>query len=518
MTSRVAKEQVSEAEAANLSASFELALEGVGKMYGETSVLRNVDLFLRSGECTTLVGENGAGKSTLVGILSGRIQPSGGSLLLDGIPVNFPSSKQARAAGIAVIPQELAGVPEMSVAENIMLSNLPPGQWHVSQRWMRREASTALERLGIEMDVRRTLAGLPLAERQFVEIAKALSRNARLLILDEPTASLHAAEAESLLNRLQELKATGTSLVYVSHHLDECFQISDRVLVLRNGDVVARAATAVTTPAETVAHMLGREYQEPDPRDRVADAPPAIEIRSWSRTRQPALRDVSFALHEGEILGIFGLVGSGAETVARALGGHDSDVAGALRRPPNQNHSAPKSPRHARRLGIAYVPAERKVDGLALSQSVEANVALMSMRSVSKWGWLSRRRGSQLASAQVEAFSVRCRSTGQEIGELSGGNQQKVLLASRILASPQILVLHEPTRGVDIGARAQIHQSLADVAQSGTAVLLVTSDLQEAVAATDRLLVMRDGEIVAELVGREKSESSALAIATGGSK
>jgi ribose transport system ATP-binding protein len=494
-----------------------LRLRGVGKRYGSTMVLRDVSLELAPGRCTALVGENGAGKSTLVAIMSGKISPSEGSMQVEGRPVTFRSPRDARARGIVVIPQELAYVPDLSVAENVVLANWPRRRPIAAQRWMRRRCREIFDDLEIDLDVRRAMIELPLADRQLVEVAKVLASHARLLILDEPTAALHARETEALLARLDALKRQrGVSLVYVSHHLDECFAIADDIAVLRNGRLADHTPAAATTRARTVAAMLGHEYQEPPAGvPPGAERPAVLEVSHWARARPPTLRDVSFTVHAGEVLGIFGLVGSGAEAIARGLGGHDSGISGALRHG-GRLHPVPRSPRRARRLSVAYVPAERKTDGLALSQSVGEHLTMMIIGRHARLGWVRRRAQRRSGRALAERFDVRCRGLEQPTEQLSGGNQQKVLLASRIAASPRILVLHEPTRGVDVGSRAQIHRTLADFAREGAAVVVVTSDLQEAVDVTDRLLVMRAGRLVAELTGTDKTGASALAIAAAG--
>jgi len=493
-----------------------LRLRGVGKRYGATVVLRDVELAVEPGRCIALVGENGAGKSTMVGVMGGSTPPSMGSLAIDGRETALRSPRDARERGIVVVPQELSYVPHLSVAENVMLANWPGRRVVASQRWMRRRCRAIFEDLAIEVDVRRTMIELSLADRQLVEIAKALASDARLLIFDEPTAALHAGERAALLHRLHALKARGVALVYVSHHLDECFDVGDEIVVLRNGSVVDRSPTAETTRARTTAAMLGREYHEPQEIEpTVADRSTVLEVSGWSRKRQPVLRDLSFSVFEGEVLGIFGLVGSGAESVARGLGGHDAAITGGVVRDAHARR-APRSPREARHLSIAYVPAERKSDGLALSQSVGEHATMMVTDRFARLGVVQRRRQRRAARELVERFDVRCRSVAQPAEQLSGGNQQKLLLASRIAARPRILVLHEPTRGVDIGSRAEIHQTLTRYARDGAAVVVITSDVQEAAAACDRLLILRDGRKVAELAGDAKTEANALAIAAAG--
>ncbi|QJU52810.1 sugar ABC transporter ATP-binding protein [Herbiconiux sp. KACC 21604] len=495
-----------------------MELRDIGKRYGSNQVLQGIDLELVPGRCIGLVGENGAGKSTLLSIISGKTPQSDGTLRLDGAEVAFKSPREARAQGIEIIPQELAYVPHLSVAENLMMPNWPRGRWGVTQRWLRKAGAEAVERLGLSIDVRRDMIDLSLAERQLVEIAKALLGDARVLILDEPTASLHARETEFLLERLRALKAAGVSLVYVSHHLDESFEISDEIVVLRNGRMEDRSATADTTLGRTVNLMLGAEYEAPATEQAASSVlhEVALRLEGWTSEQQPAIDDVSLEIRTGEIVGIFGLVGSGAETVARALGGHERRVSGTVSGPAGPS-PVPASPIRARALGIAYVPAERKTDGLALNQSISENITVMELgRYATPLGVMKGRAQLDGAKRLASETDVRCTSVRQEVGELSGGNQQKVLLASRLAAAPRVLVLHEPTRGVDIGSRTQIHQQLAEFARHGAAVVLVTSDVQEAIDATDRLVVMRDGRVVDELTHDRKTKSIALETAAGG--
>jgi ABC-type sugar transport system ATPase subunit len=492
-----------------------MSLQGITKRYGANLVLDGIDLDVRAGQCVGLLGENGAGKSTLVGIMSGKTPATAGSVLVDGAPRVFRQPRDAREHGVQLIPQELAYLPDLSLAENLVLPNWPGG-FGFTQRGIRRTAREALDRVGIDLDVRRPMVELSLAERQLVEIAKALLGEGRLLILDEPTASLHARETELLLAKLHELKAAGVAMVYVSHHLDETFAISDDIVVLRNGVVAAHEPADSITQADAVAAMLGPQYEAPEgDRVEVAGRRPSIALRSWSTATKPSLDDCSIDVLEGEVLGVFGLVGSGAETIARALGGHQKGVAGTVV-VDEREQSIPRNPRAALRLGIGYVPAERKTDGLALNQSIADNITVSTLGRYSAAGFLRRRAQLREADALATGIEVKRASVRQEVGELSGGNQQKVVLASRLTARPRILVLHEPTRGVDIGSRARIHRELAAFADEGRAVLLVTSDVQEAIDATDRLLVMRDGTVVAELSGIEKTTANALALAAGG--
>jgi len=497
-----------------------LRVNAVSKRYGTNPVLVDIQLAFTAGTCTTVVGENGAGKSTLLGILSGLVPPTAGSISIDGESVAFKSPRHARNAGIYLIPQELATLPDLSVAENIVLADVPHGRIHISPRWARKQATRLLDDLELSIDVRRPMRSLSLADRQLVEIAKVLGSKARMIVLDEPTASLHARETAALLQRLQSLKHRGLTLIYVSHHLDECFEVSDHVAVLRDGRLVLSSSTADTSPGEIVSQMLGPDYRPPEPSSALQSSdvhPVVLELHNWSRRVSPALDNVNLTLRGGEILGVFGLLGSGAEAVARGLGGQERGVSGTVTRRGTER-PVPTTPEGAKRLGIAYLPAERKTDGLALSQSVGENLTVMTSSRFAAFGFLRRSRQNRAACGLISDYGIRCRGPRQEVGQLSGGNQQKVLLAGRLAANPQILVLHEPTRGVDIGARSQIHSFLRNFAATGAAVLLVTSDVDEAADVPDRLIVLRDGRVVSEFRGATKTASAALATATGGGK
>ena len=493
-----------------------LSVEAVSKRYGSTAVLQDVSLELLEGQCLALVGENGAGKSTLVKIISGLVSPSSGGLALCGRHARFASPRDAQAAGIATIPQELAYVPSMTVGENLLLGRWPQRLAVTSARRIRSTAAGLLDRLELDLDPDLQMIELSLAQRQLVEIGKALSADARLVILDEPTASLNGVESDRLLSMLASMKKRGVALLYVSHRLDECFRLADRIAVLRNGRVASLRAPADTSSDQVVNDMLGREYVEPDLASEVhsPDARPFLKVVDWRTDRVPRLHGVNFEAHRGEVLAIFGLVGSGAESIARGLGGHTgTHVRGGLEL---DGHAIPpfRGPAAARRANVAYVPAERKTDGLALGRPVQEALTVLVARKVSRAGIVARRGERRFASDLIARFGIRCSSKRQPVGELSGGNQQKALLASRLAAEPDLLVLHEPTRGVDVAARSQIHELVVKAARDGAAVVVVTSDLVEAVAVADRLMVIRNGVIVEELHGSRKTENAVLMAAT----
>ncbi len=489
---------------------------GIGKRYGANVVLSGVEFRIDAGDSIALIGENGAGKSTFAKILTGVIRPDTGSLQMDGTPVSFGSPREALAHGIALIPQELAYVPHLTVGENILLGNWPSWRGLTSIGASLRRAREECRQFGIDLDVTRPMSSLKLADRQIVEIVKALTRRARLIVLDEPTASLSEQESRSLFAILTRLTQEGVGVVYISHRMDEVFRFSNRVVVFRNGELVASVTPAEATPAQLIAHMLGQEkedfaaLQHPPPRS----ARPAAKLRGWTRPGLPSLSDVTLRVEHGEIVGLYGLRGSGAELVAEGLAGLRPDIEGELTLDGRTGQPL-ASPFVARRAGIAYVPAERKRDGLVLQLPIGANLVLLILRQIAAWGWIRRSREETRAQALATTFDVRSSGLSQKVGQLSGGNQQKVLLASRMAASPKLLILQEPTRGVDVGARVEIHRLLAEIATEGCGMLLVTSDVEEAAAVSHRLLIMREGSIVGELSGAAKTQAKAIALAAG---
>ena len=491
----------------------------MSKRYGAQVALRTVDFELAAGEIVAVVGENGAGKSTFSKILAGAIRPDSGDLRLDGRLLDLHSPREALRAGISYIPQELAYLPNLNVADSLLIGRWPNRVGFTNRRSVTREAARVAEEFGVRLDVRRPISDLRLAERQLAEILKALARHSNLIVLDEPTASLTAEESANLFRVLRGLARTGVGVIFISHRLDEIFEIGDRIVVLRNGSAVANVRASETSPSQLIEHMLGlaaarAERAVASAAARPAAMPPALRVKGLSRPGLPNISNLSFELREGEVLGLFGPRGSGAEVVADGLGGRVGDFRGRLEC--GGIEQAPfKSPGESKRAGVAYVPPERKRDGLVLEMSVEANLSLLTLKHVSHFGFVNRRLERKRAEEWRERLQIRCNSLGQSVESLSGGNQQKVMLGSRLEVHPSILVLNEPARGVDVGARAEIHKYLrAEAKERGTAVLWVTSDAEEAALVCDRILVMRDGTIVGELHGDAKTQANALALAT----
>ena len=490
---------------------------GLSKSYGSNRVLSDVDFHLDRGQSVAVIGENGAGKSTFAKILTGVIRADSGTLTLAGTNVSFASPRAALQQGIALIPQELAYVPHMTVADNILLGRWPSWRGLTTRGAAIKEARAESEHFGISIDVRRPMASLKLADRQIVEIVKALARRARLIVLDEPTASLSDQESRVLFEILARLTKDGVGVIYISHRMDEVYRFSDRVDVFRNGELVASVPPSQTTPTQLIGYMLGGEREDlTHARGSAVESSTAAlaELRNWSRAGLPPLSDVSVRIGEHEVVGLYGLRGSGTEVIAEGLAGQHPEISGELI-VGSYRGRAFATPVAARHAGVGYVPAERKREGLVLPLSVEANLSLLILKHLSRFGAIRRRLERSRAAELATRFDVRYRRLGQRMSELSGGNQQKVLLASRVAMAPRLLVLQEPTRGVDVGARVEIHRFLASIAQRGTGVLLVTSDLEEAVTVSDRLLVMREGRIVGELSGASLTQANAIALAAG---
>ena len=491
-----------------------LVARNLAKSYGGHLVLKHVDFEVGPGEIVAVIGENGAGKSTFAKIIAGVVQADSGELWLGDRQLSLRSPRDALQSGISYIPQELAYLSNLTVADNILVGRWPSRAGISRRAAIRETAARAAREVGIELDVGRPMAELTLAERQLVEIVKALSRRSQLLILDEPTASLTSGESERLFATLRDLVKTGLGVVFISHRMDEIFAVSDRVVVLRNGDVVGDLKTSQTRQAELIDLMLGAAAGElREQHEKPHDSRPSLELVDWSWPGPPAIEGLNLTVHRQEIACLFGLRGSGVEVIAEGLAGRKPQFTGRVL-VEGRPHRIFRTPRAAGRAGIGYVPPERKRDGLVMTLPVQANVGLLVLPALSRLGWLQARRERRLGAEMRDRLHIRLRSLSQPVATLSGGNQQKVVLASRLVARPRVLVLQEPTRGVDVGARVEIHHYVRSIAEGGTAVLWVTTDVEEAVVVADRLLVVREGAIVGELTGQSKTQGRALAMAT----
>ena len=488
-----------------------VSLVGISKRFGATAALTGVSLDLLPGEVHALVGENGAGKSTLVKILAGVHQPDEGTILLDGVPTQVPGPAQSRALGIAVVHQEPRLFPDLSVAENVFIGHAPSGALgSIDWRGMRRAAQALFAELDVQFDVGAPVRGLSMADQQLIEIAKALSVEASVLILDEPTASLSAHEVERLFTIVRRLRDRGVAILFVSHRLDEVFALCDRATVFRDGRHVITAPTSGLTTADLIRHMVGRTVSL---FPKVDNPIGEVLLEVTDLTRVGVFRDVSFTVRAGEIVGLAGLVGAGRSEVARVLFGIDRRDSGEVKLAGTPvDFSAPSA---AMTAGIAYLPEDRHQEGLVLDFTIAQNVTLPILPRLFPKLLLRESTERAVATEHTEQFNVRMTGVDQEVGALSGGNQQKVVLAKWLASGPRVLILDEPTRGIDIGAKVEVHRLIAELAAKGLAIILISSDLPEILAMSDRIVVLHEGRVTAEIARDQATQERVMFAATG---
>ena len=486
--------------------------EGITKRFPGAVALSGVTLEVAAGSCHALCGENGAGKSTLGKILAGIHSPDEGTLWVNGERVSLSGPRDALAAGVGAVHQELAFCPNLSVAENLCLGALPRRAGLLSTSEMERRAAAMLAAIGAEIDVRRPMGELGVAQQQLVQIASAVGGGARIIVFDEPTSSLSQVDAERLYALIGRLKERGVTCIYVSHRMPEIFRLCDTVSVLRDGHHVATLPIERLDEAELVRLMIGRPLAEYFP-SHLAATPGRELLRVEGLSLPGAFRDVSFSLRAGEIVGLAGLVGAGRSEVARALFGLEPRAGGGVW--VDDEPVRIRTPRDAIRLGIGLVPEDRKKEGLVLPQGAAHNTSLPILKRLARWGWLRRREERTLAEEYFHKLRVRAPGVDAPVAGLSGGNQQKVVLARWLAARSRILILDEPTRGVDVGAKAEIHALIDQLAAAGHAVLLISSELPEVLALSGRILVLRAGRLVAELPRAEATQDRLLALMAG---
>jgi rhamnose transport system ATP-binding protein len=490
-----------------------LHASGISKSFGPVHALRDVSLTLMPGEVHALIGENGAGKSTLIRVLTGATVPDSGHLSVAGETVTEHSPLRARARGIAVIYQQPSLFPHLSVSENVALGLEPPSLWRtVSWSARHSRAVSLLTRVGADIDPDAAVERLSMPEQQLVEIARALGGDARVLIMDEPTASLSQREVERLFTLIEGLRQDGVAIVYVSHRLDEIFRLADRVTVLRDGRLVFSKPLAEVDRSGLVEAMVGRQIEMVFPTQAHVPGTVALETRGLCQHRT-GIRNVNLVLREGEVLGLAGLVGSGRTELARLLCGLERPDAGVvlIRGRP----ATFRSPAEALSQGIGYVPEDRRQHGVIGDMSVAANLTLAILRRIARRGMLDRQAERTIASSLVSRLGIRTESPASPVSALSGGNQQKVALGRWLAASPRVLVLDEPTQGVDVGAKAEIYGLVSNLAEQGVAILLISSELLELIGLSDRVAVMREGTIVGQLDREDLTESRLLSMALG---
>ena len=490
-----------------------LHMEGIRKEFPGVVALDGVELTLRRGEVHVLLGENGAGKSTLVKILGGAHGKDAGRIVVDGTEVRIAGPRHSRELGIGIIHQELRLVPALGAAENIFLGREPHRlvRGLVDRRAMLEAARLLLDRLGATFDPAVPVGRLRLAEQQLVEIAKALSLDARILVMDEPTSALTERETATLFGVIRALTARGTAVVYISHRLDEIFEIGDRVTVLRDGRRIATHDLARTDRRELVRLMADRDVEERRPARAVPRGEELLRVEGLGR--DGVLRDIGFSVHAGEVVGLAGLLGSGRTEVARAVFGLDRPDTGSIlvRGRPRRI----RSPREAVRAGIGFVSEDRKGEGLVLGLSVRENISLPILRLLSRFGVVRRRGEREVVARHVRDLRIRTAGEEQRVLDLSGGNQQKVVLAKWLARRVDVLILDEPTRGIDVGAKQEIYHLIDRLVAEGLGVVLISSELPEIVGLSDRVLVMRDGRIAGEFTRAEATQERLLACAVG---
>lgn len=488
-----------------------LTMDRIGKHFAGVIALDGVSLDVRTGECHALVGENGAGKSTLMKVLSGAYTADAGTVTIDGARVETGNPRRMSDLGIAVIYQELTLAPHLSVAENVFLGRMPTTKLGlVDWAAARKQTREALDRLGVKIGVDVLAADLSIAQQQMVEIAKALTQNARLLVLDEPSAVLGDTEIALLFDIMRSLKAQGISFIYISHRMKEIFEIADNVTVLRDGRTIASQAVADITPDGLVNQMVGRALSNVyPPRDR---QPKDVVLKVKNLNGGPLVKDVSFELRAGEIVGIAGLAGAGRTEILRLISGADRRAGGTV-----ELRGKPVdfvNPRQAVDVGIGLLPEDRKGQGLFLNHSVSFNISAADLSKYSTAGVLNLRSEKQKANELIKSLRIRTPDAGFTVRNLSGGNQQKCVLGRWLAAGCSVLLADEPTRGVDVGAKQDMYRLLNELAQEGLAVLFVSSELPEVLGLADRILVIRDGEVSAQLDGKAATEESIMRHAT----
>ena len=493
-----------------------VSLRGVDKSFGAVAALRNVSLDIYPGEAHALVGENGAGKSTLVKVLAGVYPPDAGTISFDGVSVTFAGPADARAAGIAVIYQEPTLFPDLSVAENIYVGRQPLRSTRRLDRRidtgaMRRHVEELFARLGVHLDPDRPARGLSIADQQLVEIAKALSFQARLLVMDEPTAALSGVEVDRLFTVARSLRDDGAAVLFISHRFVEVFSLCQRITVMRDGALVSTDAITDVTVDQTVRRMVGRDVSSLFPKQDTDPGDVLLDVHGL--TSHGAFTDVNFEVRAGEIVALAGLVGAGRSEVIRAVFGIDSYDRGTVR------VGGALLPRHrpaaAIAAGVALVPEDRRQQGLVMPLSLERNITLARRWSLSRFGILRRATERREAQTWIRRLFVKANSPADPVATLSGGNQQKVVLAKWLSTKPRVLLVDEPTRGIDVATKAEVHQLLSELAADGVAVLMVSSELPEVLGMADRILVMNEGRLVAELPRHNATEESVMFAATG---
>ena len=488
-----------------------LEMKGITKRFPGVLALDHVDLTVYPGQVLALVGENGAGKSTLMKVLSGVHQMDEGEILMEGKPVKIENPLASQLMGISIIYQELSVLDNMNIAENIFLGREKrSGRVFVDKKTMHAEARSLLDEVGLEVDTHTMAGELSTAQKQMIEVAKALSFNSKIIIMDEPTSSLTETETEILFGIIRKLREKGVAIVFISHKLAEIFAITDEVAILRDGVSAGRMVTAGCTENDIIKAMVGRDVDDLYPKQDATIGDVILEVKNLST--KGFLKDINFQLRAGEILGFAGLVGAGRSEVMRAVFGIDAKETGEIYIKGQKVDI--KSPRDAMLQGMGFVPEDRKLQGLVLGMSVGKNTTLAALKSVAnKAGFINHKQEKDMADKFVKALEVKTPSNDQLVKNLSGGNQQKVVIAKWLANNPDILILDEPTRGIDVGAKKEIHQLMSDLANQGVAIIMISSELPEVLGMSDRVVVMHEGRIKGELDRADADQVSIMKMA-----
>lgn len=491
---------------------MKIEMTAISKSFGSNKVLEKIDLVLHSGQVHALMGENGAGKSTLMNILTGLFPASSGTIVIDGVEKQFSNPQEAEAFGISFIHQEMNTWPDMTVLDNLFLGREIKGTFGLlDQKAMKEKAKRAFDRLGISIPLDLPIGSLSVGQQQMIEIAKSLLSEVSLLVMDEPTAALTDRETESLFQMIASLKKEGVGIVYISHRMEEIFRVTDLITVMRDGIVVDTKPTAETNPAELVKKMVGRDIDDYYPAKAAELGELVFEVENLSGE---CFKDISFQVRRGEILGFSGLMGAGRTEVMRAIFGLDKRTAGRIRL--NGQDIQVTNPAQAIRAGIGFLTEDRKEEGLILDFSIKDNMTLPSHKDFSKNGFFDDKTSRDFVQKMIDRLRIKSGRPEMVVGNLSGGNQQKVVLAKWIGIAPKVLILDEPTRGVDVGAKREIYQLMNELADRGVPIVLVSSDLPEVLGVSDRIVVMHEGRITGELSRGEATQEKVMQLATGG--
>ncbi len=492
---------------------MQIEMRGIDKAFGGNKVLRNAGLTINNGEIHALIGENGAGKSTLMKILTGVYTKDAGTVIVDGKEVSYKNPKEAEEAGIVFIHQELNVLFDLTVEENMFMGKEIINRFGVCDtKAMRNEVNRVLDKLGVRINPNTRMDRLSIGQQQMIEIAKALMIDAKVIIMDEPTAALTQSETQILFQIIKNLKEKGVSIIYISHRMEEIFELSDRITVLRDGQYIATKRTIDTDMNDVVKMMIGREIGERYPERNSKIGTVIFEVKNLNC---PGLfKDISFQVHAGEVLGVSGLMGAGRTEIMKAIFGDMPNVTGKIFI--DEEEVINKNPRQAMKNGIGFITEDRKLEGLMIEDSIMKNISIANLGKISKKGVIQNKLEKNLIKENIEELHIKCIGPSHECTNLSGGNQQKVVFAKWIDTDPKVLILDEPTRGVDIGAKKEIYNIINKLAATGVGIIMVSSELPEVLGMSDRIMVVREGKITGILPKEKANQENIMTLATGG--